>query len=214
MNIYNQFVNTHPNLSTYLTSLQSSGLINSLSNGPYTLFIPTNTALGNTPLNNNTFLSSIVQGRYTTNDLTDGQDLTAVNGNLLHIIKRNGQVSVKDPTGNTANITTPDLSLGNDVVQVLGSPLNTNAHTTPLTPTKSSLWTGWTWLWVILGILLLLLILFLIFGHHVSHSTPNQRSILVVPERETVYVPVNSALNRENYAPLAPSYRPPGVVNI
>jgi uncharacterized surface protein with fasciclin (FAS1) repeats len=123
------------NLTTFSAALQAAGLVSSLEGaGPFTVFAPTNDAFNKLPSGtvanlvkpaNKSQLASIlkyhvVSGVYTTADLTDGQTLTTLEGDKLHITKdANGNVMING----TAKIVTPDVIDSNGVSQVIDTVL-------------------------------------------------------------------------------------------
>jgi len=122
-------------LSTLATAVVRGGFASTLNGeGSFTVFAPTDDAfaaaletLGLTAdelLANRELLSSVlsyhvVEGVLTSADLTDGQELTTLNGGTLTVGVADGVVTVTDAQGNTYTVVTADVTASNGVVHVI-----------------------------------------------------------------------------------------------
>jgi uncharacterized surface protein with fasciclin (FAS1) repeats len=131
-------VSAAPNLTTLVSAIKAAGLVQALqSAGPFTAFGPDNDAFAKLPAGtldnllkpeNLATLQGIlkyhvVAGKYLTTDLTDGQQLTTLNGQKLTVIKQNGKIQLKTTSGNVATITTADVIQSNGVADVIDTVL-------------------------------------------------------------------------------------------
>lgn len=128
-----------PNHSTLVSALQSSGMVVKLeSDGPYTIFAPTNNAFNNLPKGmienlmkpkNKERLEAvlsyhIVPGNLDTSKLKDliknnnnkYQLETANKGKLMAMMNDNGNVVLKDGTGKEIHIVAADMNGSNGVI--------------------------------------------------------------------------------------------------
>ena len=127
-----------PNLTTLVTAVKAADLVTVLqSDGPFTVFWPDNTAFAKLPSGtvatllkpeNKSMLASIltyhvVSGRYTTNNLQDGQKLTTVQGGTLIVTKTTTKITLTDENGNIATILTPNVLQKNGVAHVIDTVL-------------------------------------------------------------------------------------------
>ena len=127
-------VSNASNLTTVVAALQAADLVETLNgDGPFTVFGPDNAAFEALPAGtvDNLLLPEnkeqlqgvltyhVVPGLYTTDDLTDGQTLTTVNGAELRISKQGNQVMIND----SAMIQTPDVLQSNGVAHVIDAVL-------------------------------------------------------------------------------------------
>lgn len=125
-----------PDLSTLVTAVQAADLVETLqSEGPFTVFAPTNEAFGALPdgtldtllqPENKDQLAAIltyhvVAGEVMSSDLSDGQVVETVQGNSLTVSIRDGNVYLVDATGGEAQVVTPDVKASNGVVHVINS---------------------------------------------------------------------------------------------
>ena len=117
-NIVQNAVNAS-NVTTLVTAVKAAGLVDTLSGaGPFTVFAPTNDAFNKLPAGTVASLVKpeskakltkiltyhVVSGRYTANDLTDGQQLKTVEGEMLTIKKNGNQIMVNGATVQTADV--------------------------------------------------------------------------------------------------------------
>ena len=132
---------TSKDLSTLVTAVSTAGLVGPLnSEGPFTVFAPTNDAFAALPAGtvesllepeNKEKLSGIltyhvVSGKVMAGDLLkmieDGKGsttFTTVNGKNLTAMLVDGKVTIKDALGGTATVTTADVKQSNGVVHVI-----------------------------------------------------------------------------------------------
>jgi len=114
------------NFTTLAAAVEAAGLTETLSGeGPFTVFAPTDEAFAALPegtldelLANPEQLSAIltyhvVEGEVTSDQLTEGQEVTTVNGAPATITLEGG------PKINGANITQPDIQASNGVIHVI-----------------------------------------------------------------------------------------------
>ena len=114
------------NFTTLAAAVEAAGLTGTLSGeGPFTVFAPTDEAFAALPagtldelLANPEQLASIltyhvVSGEVTSDQLTEGQEVTTVNGAPATITLEGG------PKINEANITQPDVQASNGVIHVI-----------------------------------------------------------------------------------------------
>jgi uncharacterized surface protein with fasciclin (FAS1) repeats len=122
------------NVTTVVAAVSAAGPVDTLkSAGPFTVFAPTNAAFEKLPAGtvdtllkpeNKAKLTSIltyhvVPGRYTASDLSDGQMLTTVQGQMLTISKRDGKIMVNG----SAMVETADVISSNGVTFVIDAVL-------------------------------------------------------------------------------------------
>ena len=120
--------------TTLVSAVKQAGLVETLkSAGPFTVFAPTNAAFAKLPPGtvdqlmlpegkdklSRILTYHVVAGALRAADLQDGQTLTTVQGQKLMVMKSNGRVMLKDGTGVTVNITTPDVVSSNGVTHVV-----------------------------------------------------------------------------------------------
>lgn len=125
-----------PDLSTLVTAVQAADLVETLqSEGPFTVFAPTNEAFAALPEGTlDTLLQPenkdqlvailtyhVVAGEVMSSDLSDGQVVETVQGNSLTVSIRDGNVYLVDATGGEAQVVTPDVKASNGVVHVINS---------------------------------------------------------------------------------------------
>jgi uncharacterized surface protein with fasciclin (FAS1) repeats len=107
------------NVTTVVAAVKAAGLVDTLkSAGPFTVFAPNNAAFAKLPAGtvetllkpeNKGKLTSIltyhvVAGRYTSADLSDGQMLKTVEGEMIKITKKDGKIWVNDAMVETADV--------------------------------------------------------------------------------------------------------------
>lgn len=120
--------------TTLVSAVKAADLVPTLKGaGPYTVFAPTNDAFDRLPAGTTSKLLMadqkpmltkvltyhVVAGRFKAADLQDGQTLTTVQGSTLKVMKRDGQVMLRDDAGHTATIKTPDVVSSNGVTHVI-----------------------------------------------------------------------------------------------
>lgn len=127
-------------LSTLTSALTAASLVDSLgADFEGTIFAPNNAAFealltesdmtSEELLANMDLLSSVlslhvvsgVVGRST--DLSDGQELTTSGGEIITVSVTDGGVSLVSPSGETANVITPDVEVCGGVVHIIDSVL-------------------------------------------------------------------------------------------
>lgn len=133
MNIVETAINT-PTLSTLVTAVQSADLVEALSdeNTELTVFAPTNDAFAEIQDTVDTLLEPenkadlqnvlqyhVVPGKVMSSDLSDGMEVTALNGDILTVtINENGEVFIND-----AQVVLADVETSNGVVHVIDAVL-------------------------------------------------------------------------------------------
>jgi branched-chain amino acid transport system substrate-binding protein len=121
--------------STLVTAVTAAGLGETLSGeGPFTVFAPTNDAfaaalaelganaedvLADTDLLTSILTYHVVPGAVLSGSLTDGMEVTTVNGATLTINVSDAGVTLTDALGRTANVTTADIQGTNGVIHVI-----------------------------------------------------------------------------------------------
>jgi len=123
-----------PTLSTLVTAVKAASLVNTLQGtGPYTVFAPTNDAFAALPAGtldslllpeNVEQLKSIltyhvVSGKVMAADLSDGQEITTVQGEKLTVKITDGKVYLIDAKGSQVMVVKADVEAGNGVVHVV-----------------------------------------------------------------------------------------------
>lgn len=130
------------NVTTLVSLVQKADLVDTLkSDGPFTVFGPTNDAFGKLPAatvesllqpENKDALANIltyhvVAGTYTTADLTvmakKGQSLVSVQGEKLTPVLKDNALYIKDANGGNSMIETADVISTNGVTHVVDSVL-------------------------------------------------------------------------------------------
>lgn len=130
-----------PSLSTLVTAVVAASLVETLqSDGPFTVFAPTNDAFAALPAGtldtvlkpeNVDQLKSIltyhvVAGKVMAADLTDGQEITTVQGGKLVVEITDGKVYVIDANDNQVSVEIADVNADNGVVHVVSGVLLPN----------------------------------------------------------------------------------------
>lgn len=125
-------------LSTLVTAVQAAELVETLqSEGPFTVFAPTNDAFAALPEGtldtllapeNQDQLASVltyhvVEGAVLSSDLSDGQEITTVQGETLTVSIEDGSVSIVDVNGGEATVQQADVTASNGVVHIIDSVL-------------------------------------------------------------------------------------------
>jgi len=120
-------------LSTLVSALQTANLTSTLEgSGPFTVFAPSNDAfdavqddlltaiLGDSNTLDDLLKYHVVAGTFRASDLTDGQTLTALNGDELNVMVDGGDVFVEG-----VKVGTADVSASNGVVHIMDGVLLT-----------------------------------------------------------------------------------------
>ncbi len=117
------------NLSTLVAAVKAGGLVNTLkSNGPFTVFAPTNDAFAALPKGTLDFLLKpenkkvlvkvltyhVVAAKAMSTGLKDYQKVASVQGEKIKIVKKNGKVWI-----NGAEVVIADVKAKNGVVHVI-----------------------------------------------------------------------------------------------
>ncbi len=122
------------NVTTVVAAVAAAGLVDTLkSEGPFTVFAPTNAAFDALPAGTvetllmpenkddlvNILTYHVVAGSFTSADLKDGMKLETVQGQEIVIGNKNGQISING----TAMVETADVISSNGVTFVIDSVL-------------------------------------------------------------------------------------------
>ncbi|MBX3286457.1 MAG: fasciclin domain-containing protein [Actinobacteria bacterium] len=120
--------------STLVAAVQAADLVDTLSgDGPFTVFAPTNEAFAALPdgtldtllmPENKDQLAGIltyhvVAGKVMAADLSDGQEVETVNGEMLTVGIDGEKVTLTDAAGNTVNVVDTDIEASNGVIHVI-----------------------------------------------------------------------------------------------
>ncbi|MBH8569028.1 fasciclin domain-containing protein [Hymenobacter negativus] len=123
-------------VSTLVSAVKQAGLVETLSGaGPFTVFAPTNAAFDKLPKGavaglmdpaskeklKGVLTYHVIPGRLVAADLKDGQELTTVNGEKLHISVKNGQIMVGNGKDAPATVQIADVISSNGVTHVIDS---------------------------------------------------------------------------------------------
>ena len=123
-----------PSVSTLVVLVKQAGLVPTLEGaGPFTVFAPTNAAFDKLPKAAVAALKTpaeaaklkgvltyhVIAGRLLAADLKDGQELTTVNGEKLHVMVKNGKVMVGNGKDAPATVQIPDVISSNGVTHVI-----------------------------------------------------------------------------------------------
>ncbi|MFD2717380.1 fasciclin domain-containing protein [Hymenobacter monticola] len=121
-------------VSTLVAAVKQADLVETLSGaGPFTVFAPTNAAFDKLPkgalagLMDNASKANlkgvltyhVIPGRLVAADLRDGQELTTVNGEKLHIAVKDGKVMVSNGKDAPATVQIADVISSNGVTHVI-----------------------------------------------------------------------------------------------
>jgi uncharacterized surface protein with fasciclin (FAS1) repeats len=121
-------------VSTLVSLVKQAGLVETLKGtGPFTVFAPTNAAFAKLPKAAVAALTEpaniaklkgvltyhVIPGRLVAADLKDGQDLTTVNGEKLHITVKDGKVMVSNGKDAPATVQIADVISKNGVTHVI-----------------------------------------------------------------------------------------------
>lgn len=120
--------------STLVTAVTAADLAETLSgDGPYTVFAPTNDAFAALPAgtldelllpeNKDTLTAiltyHVVAGEVMSADLTDGQEVETVQGEILTVGVTDSGVTLTDAGGNTVNVVAADVDASNGVIHAI-----------------------------------------------------------------------------------------------
>ncbi len=123
-----------PSLSTLVAAVVEADLVETLSGpGPFTVFAPTNQAFANLldelGITAEELLARddlgailtyhVVAGEAFAADLSDGQELTTVQGETLTVNIGDAGVTITDVNGNVSTVTIADVDASNGVVHVV-----------------------------------------------------------------------------------------------
>ena len=121
-------------VSTLVAAVKQAGLVETLSGpGPFTVFAPTNAAFDKLPKGAVAGLMDpaskaklvgvltyhVIPGRLVAADLKDGQELTTVNGEKLHVSVKDGKVMVGNGKDAPATVQIADVISSNGVTHVI-----------------------------------------------------------------------------------------------
>jgi uncharacterized surface protein with fasciclin (FAS1) repeats len=129
--------------STLVTALKAADLVGALQgDGPFTVFAPTNDAFAK--LDSNTLSSlleaknqkalaniltyHVISGKLTATDVVSALksgngsvDLTALNGQVINVMQKDGKIWLKDLNGNYSEIIATDVMGSNGVIHVINT---------------------------------------------------------------------------------------------
>jgi len=123
-----------PNLSTLVAAVQAASLVETLqSEGPFTVFAPTNDAFAALPAGTvetlllpenvdqlKTVLTyHVVAGKVMAADLSDGQEVATVQGGTLVVKLEDGNAYLHDAKGNQVKVVAADVAADNGVVHCI-----------------------------------------------------------------------------------------------
>ena len=123
-----------PSVSTLVAAIKAADLVDALSAaGPFTVFAPTNAAFDKLPKGAVAGLMDpaskanlagvlkyhVIPGRLVAADLRDGQELTTLNGEKLHIMVKNGKVMVSNGKDAPATVQTADVISSNGITHLI-----------------------------------------------------------------------------------------------
>lgn len=123
-----------PSVSTLVSLVKLAGLVPTLEGaGPFTVFAPTNAAFDKLPKAAVAALQTpaeaaklkgvltyhVIAGRLLAADLKDGQELTTVNGEKLHVMVKDGKVMVGNGKDAPATVQIADVISSNGVTHVI-----------------------------------------------------------------------------------------------
>ena len=121
-------------VSTLVAAVKQAGLVETLKGaGPFTVFAPTNAAFDKLPKGavaglmdpaskeklKGVLTYHVIPGRLVAADLKDGQELTTVNGEKLHISVKDGKVMVSNGKDTPATVQIADVISSNGVTHVI-----------------------------------------------------------------------------------------------
>ena len=129
--------------STLVTALKAADLVGALQgDGPFTVFAPTNDAFAK--LDSNTLSSlleaknqkalaniltyHVISGKLTATDVVSALksgngsvDLTALNGQVINVMQKDGKIWLKDLNGNYSEIVATDVMGSNGVIHIINT---------------------------------------------------------------------------------------------
>lgn len=120
--------------STLVAAVKAAGLAETLSGeGPFTVFAPTNAAFDKLPAGTVDSLLKpesletlkgiltyhVVPAAAMSSDLTDGQELTTVQGGILKVGSSGGTVTLTDAKGGVSTVTKADIKASNGYIHVI-----------------------------------------------------------------------------------------------
>jgi uncharacterized surface protein with fasciclin (FAS1) repeats len=121
-------------VSTLVAAVKQAGLVETLKGaGPFTVFAPTNAAFDKRPKGfvaglmdpaskenlKGLLTYHVIPGRLVAADLKDGQEITTVNGEKLHISIKDGKIMVGNGKDAPATVQIPDVISSNGVTHVI-----------------------------------------------------------------------------------------------
>ena len=131
------------NFSTLVTALKAADLVSALQgDGPFTVFAPTNDAfakIDSETLNSlleeknqkvlaNILTYHVVSGKLAASDVVaalkkgnGSVDLTALNGQVINVMQKDGKIWLKDSNGNYSEIVATDVMGSNGVIHVIST---------------------------------------------------------------------------------------------
>ena len=134
---------SNSDFSTLVTALKAANLVEALqAEGPFTVFAPTNEAFGkideqtlgslleekNQQALANILTYHVVQGKLTATDVVSALesgngsvDLTALNGQVINVMQKDGKIWLKDLNGNYSEIVATDVMGSNGVIHVINT---------------------------------------------------------------------------------------------
>ncbi len=129
--------------STLVTALKAADLVGALQgDGPFTVFAPTNDAFAkldsktlsslleeeNKKVLANILTYHVVSGKLAASDVVaalkkgnGSVDLTALNGQVINVMQKDGKIWLKDSNGNYSEIVATDVMGSNGVIHVISS---------------------------------------------------------------------------------------------
>ena len=134
---------SNSDFSTLVVALKAANLVEALqADGPFTVFAPTNEAFGkidektlaslleekNQQALANILTYHVVQGKLTATDVVSALesgngsvDLTALNGQVINVMQKDGKIWLKDLNGNYSEIIATDVMGSNGVIHVINT---------------------------------------------------------------------------------------------
>jgi len=134
---------SNKNFSTLVTALKSADLVGALQgDGPFTVFAPTNDAFAkidsktlnslleekNKKVLSNILTYHVISGKLAASDVVSALkkgngsvELTALNGQVITVMKKDGKIWLKDSKGNYSEISATDVMGSNGVIHVINT---------------------------------------------------------------------------------------------
>ena len=122
----------NPDASTLVDLVVKAGLANTLSSeGPFTVFAPTNAAFAKVPKATLDALAAnpdalkqvltyhVAETKALSSDLSDGQVITMVEGSTLTVGIKDGNVTLTTDTGQVVNVTLVNVNASNGVIHLI-----------------------------------------------------------------------------------------------